>query len=250
MIQRLFRNDGDSCDNPQFNRPLRQRGLGVIATVTAVISLFQASTGLTTSEVAMSSKRLAFTPEQCGEFARAADPHQWLLTADSLHRQAVALYQQRGRGQIVQRTPGQPPVSWDDTNRATFLLAAFALENALKAFLVYEHPGYVADGFLSKEICSHRLVALSKLSSQIPYRIRDECVLAAFEAGNESWMRYPCGRDANSLQPEAQLTDLLWSGYRRVARGYGLKLKRLLQKGWNGPHDCGGTWQTTFDWLA
>jgi hypothetical protein len=198
----------------------------------------------------MRKKRPSFAPDQCREFVRAADPHQWLLTADDLHLQAVALYQRRGRGEVTQRTPGQPPISWDDTNRATFLLAAFALENSIKAFLEYEHPGYVADGSLSNEMCSHRLVALSELSSQIPYRNRDEWVLAAFEAGNESWMRYPCGRNANDLQPQAQMTDRLWNGYRRVARGYGLKLKRLLERGWKGPHDWGGTWQTTFDWLA
>jgi hypothetical protein len=181
---------------------------------------------------------------------RAADPHQWVLTADDLHTQAVTLRQWHGRGQITHSVPGQIPVTWDDTNRSTFLLGAFALENAIKAFLVYEHPDYVANGYLSREICSHELVSLSKLSSHIPYRHRDAWVLASFEAGNESWMRYPCGRNANALQPQAQMTDKLWAAYRRVARGYGRNLKRLLKAGWTGPHGEGGRWGSSMDWLA
>lgn len=145
--------------------------------------------------------------------------------------------------------PGQPAIHWDETNRATFLLAAFALENAIKAYLVYEHPQLVAGGSLAREIRTHKLVALSHLSSEIPNRNRDEWVLAAFEDGNDSWMRYPCGRDASQLQPQGQMTDQLWAAYRRVVRGYGRKLKRLLAKGWTGPHSQGGTWTTTFEWF-
>jgi hypothetical protein len=197
----------------------------------------------------MSRKAPIFTADQGRRFVRSADPHQWLLTADNLHTQAVALYGQRGRGQLTLHAPGQPPVMWDDTNRATFLLGAFALENAIKAFLVYEHPALVADGQLGRDIPSHKLVSLSQLSTLIPYRDRDSWILAAFEAGNESWMRYPCGRNADELQPEEQMTARLWDGYRRVTRGYGAKLKRLLAKGWTDPYGEKGTWQTSFTWL-
>lgn len=202
------------------------------------------------TNAAMSRNNQAFTPEQRRAFARAADPHQWLLTADDLHQQAVALYANRGRGQITLRTRDQAPVSWDETNRATFLLAAFALENAIKAFVVYEHPEFVANGRLARDIRSHKLVELSRLSKAIPYRSRDEWILAAFEDGNESWMRYPCGRDATEVQPQGQMTDRLWNGYRRVTSGYGRKLKTLLRKGWRDPDGEFGSWETTFEWLA
>ena len=197
----------------------------------------------------MSTKRPPRSPEQCKAFVDAANPHSWVFTADNLHQQAVALYQQRGRAHTIYREPGKDPIAWDSTNRATFLLGTFALENAIKAFLVYEHPHLVEGGYLHREICSHELVALSNLSSMIPYRDRDEWVLAAFENGNQSWMRYPCGRNADDLDPEGHMTEGLWRGYRRVAAGYGRKLKRLLAKGWKGPHGWEGYWETGFDWL-
>jgi hypothetical protein len=49
---------------------------------------------------------------------------------------------------------GERTVSWDETNKATFLLCAFALENAIKAFLVYEHPDWVSDGHIHAELAA------------------------------------------------------------------------------------------------
>jgi len=145
---------------------------------------------------------------------------------------------------------GEPTVSWDETNKATFLLCAFALENAIKAFLVYEHPDWVSDGYLHAEICSHKLAALSEKSVLIPYRNRDRWVLTAFEEGNESWMRYPCSRLASDLQIEPQFRDKLWGSYLRVMRGYGSKLMQLLHRGWRGPHGFAGSWDITGEWLG
>lgn len=136
------------------------------------------------------TRRPIFTEDECKAFANAADPHQWLLAADSLHEQAVALYRKRKEGGVlIRRDSKELAVSWDNTNRATFLLCAFALENAIKSFLVYEYPEWVSDGYLHTEICSHKLVSLSARSNHIPYRERDRWVLSAFEDGNESWMR-------------------------------------------------------------
>ncbi len=194
--------------------------------------------------------RPKFTEEQCKEFEDAANPHQWLLSADRLHVQAVELYDRRGRGMLVRVGVGVPTVSWNETNKATFLLCAFALENAIKAFLVYEHPNWVSDGYLHDEICSHRLVTLSRKSTLIRYRNRDEWVLAAFEEGNESWMRYPCSRRADDLQIEPQLPDKLWGAYLRVMRGYAFILMRLLRNGWRGPHGFAGSWEMTDGWLG
>lgn len=193
-----------------------------------------------------------FSEQECRDFANAADPHQWLLTADSLHEQAVSLYRRRREnGVLTRRDSDNHAVTWDNTNRATFLLSAFALENAIKAFLVYEHPEWVADGYLHAEVCSHRLVALSERSSLIPYRDRDRWVLAAFEEGNQSWMRYPCGRHADDTEAERNMPERLWAGYLRVMKGYGAKLTRLLGKGWVGPHGSGGgRWEMHGVWLG
>ncbi|ASY43881.1 hypothetical protein CJD35_05010 [Sphingobium xenophagum] len=62
-------------------------------------------------------------------------------------------------------------------------------------------------------------------------------------------MRYPCGRNADELEPKDQMTKRLWDGYRRVMRGYRAKLKRLLAKGWTDSYGEKSTWQTSFGWL-
>ena len=197
------------------------------------------------------TKSPKFTEVECKAFADAANPHQWLLSADSLHQQAAGLFNRRKReGQLIRRSVGEPPMAWENTNKATYLLCALALENAVKAFLVYEHPAWISEGYLHPEICSHRLVYLSRRSTLIPYANRDLWVLAAFEEGNESWMRYPCGRRANDVQLERRMHDKLWDGYTRVVRGYGAKLMRLLGNGWTGPHGVGGRWEMVGEWLG
>jgi hypothetical protein len=160
-----------------------------------------------------------FTDNECKNYEKEANPHQWLLSADRLHNQAIALHRQRGDGVLTRTGFGEPAVSWDESNKATFLLCAFALENAIKAFLVYQHPQWISGGHLHVELCTHKLVTLSNKSSLIPYRKRDQWVLAAFEEGNESWMRYPCARRASDLQIEPQLHEKLWKSYLRVMRG-------------------------------
>lgn len=185
-----------------------------------------------------------FSDAECRAFADAANPHQWVQVADNLHEQALALFDARHRGgKLIRRDRNGPAVSWSNTNKATFLLCALALENAIKAFLVYEHPEWIEGGYLHSEICSHKLSELAARSTLIPYQRRDQWVLAAFEDGNESWMRYPCGRRANDIQDEKNLHPKLWASYERVMRGYGDKLIRLLGKGWTDPYGVYGRWE-------
>lgn len=136
---------------------------------------------------------------------------------------------------------GHSSVTWDDTNRATFLLAAFAMENMLKAFLVYEYPTTVAEGYL-KDITTHDLWRLAERSSLVPFKVRDRWVFEALADGNESWARYPCGRDADNVQPEGQLTSRLWLRYCAMMKSYTRKMHKLLTKGWTGPYGYYGAW--------
>lgn len=190
----------------------------------------------------MAKPTKTFIREQELAFVDAANPHQWLLTATNLHDQALSLWRNRGRSQITVRRSGQPNVTWDDTNRATFLLAAFAMENMLKAFLVYEHPAFVAGGRLT-EIASHDLVKLAARSSIVPYRARDRWVFEALSEGSQSWARYPCGRDADDIRPEGQFTVALWVKYCAMMEAYSKKVRKLLARGWTGPYGFHGTWE-------
>jgi hypothetical protein len=190
-----------------------------------------------------------FSREECEKFEDEANPHRWFLSASLLHDQAVELRARREEGKFIEFASTKR-TEWHATNKATFLLCALALENAIKAFLIYEHSEWVSGGRLHHEICNHKLVSLSGKSTLIPYARRDAWVLAAFEEGNESWMRYPCARRVSDVRAEPQLQEQLWNAYRRVMRGYGLKLFRLFRKGWRGRHGFDGSWRTTGSWLG
>lgn len=73
------------------------------------------------------------------KFVEIAHPHRWLLVADNLHAQAVALHGARGRSFTGRHdATGAVQGQWNTTNRSVFLLGGFALENCIKGFLVYE----------------------------------------------------------------------------------------------------------------
>ncbi|MDQ2859727.1 MAG: hypothetical protein M3T55_03175 [Pseudomonadota bacterium] len=115
-------------------------------------------------------------------------------------------------------------------------------------------PGAVSGGLIgvvlalrAQDLCERdrrRAVADAKESLNEDDRIFQE------EAGNESWMRYPCGRRADDMGPEPQMHGKLWGAYRRVMRGYGRKLVRLLHMGWTDPHGEVGCWRMAGDWLS
>src|SRR5690606_24426514 len=146
----------------------------------------------------------------------AAQPHSWFLVADDLHDQAARLRAGRDGGGTTRTnyTSGEQTF-WDATNRTIFLLAGFALENALKAFLVYEHPAWISNGMLSRQLRSHALVQLAEQSGHVPYKQRGRTVLRQFETGLESWARYPCGLAASAETDPPVLDERLWAAYLR-----------------------------------
>jgi hypothetical protein len=175
------------------------------------------------------------------EFAQAAHPHSWLLVADNLYEQSIALYDRFPSGRITyQDGSGTVLGEWPRSSRSTFLLAGFALENAIKAFLVYEHPQWVSNGVLARSLRSHDLVTLSEKSSIIPWQRRGPGILSRFQHGLESWARYPCALNANETNAEQNLSPALWAGYLRLMYAYGKELMLLLQHGWDGPHGASG----------
>lgn len=183
-------------------------------------------------------------------FAGMADPHAWLLVADNLHEQAILLQGQRGRSRLIRTDQFGNQSVWDNVDRSVFLLAGFALENALKAFLVFENPSWVSNGSLAKPLRSHSLLELRSLSKLVPYRTKYAWVLVAFEEGLESWARYPCALSVDETDDQDSLTDELWQQYLFLMRAYGKRLCELISKGWKGPHGCFGTWEMRGDYLA
>jgi hypothetical protein len=181
-----------------------------------------------------------------------ANPHSWLLTAESLHEQATALYRTRDRSSILTRTDANNRVIHQTrgVDKPVFLLGGFALENAIKAFLVYEHPNWVSNGQLSGKLKSHSLITLQERSSLIPYKRKYLWVLRAFESGLDSWFRYPCALTVAETKQGEELYERYWDGYVRVMHAYGKRLTELLDKYWNGPHGFGGRWEVRGETLG
>ncbi|KJY79279.1 hypothetical protein TW78_00830 [Vibrio coralliilyticus] len=155
------------------------------------------------------------------EFVNSANPHSWFLVADDLHSQAEFLMKSFGQGELIRRDfVNGTSDSWDNINRSVFLLASFALENTIKAFLVYENPDWISNGVISKKMRSHSLSKLVQMSNLIPYKDRGQSILTIFENGNESWARYQ------------------W-----LIGAYGKRLVKLLEKKWEGPHGFSGSYE-------
>ncbi|WP_189590969.1 hypothetical protein [Mesorhizobium sp. M8A.F.Ca.ET.207.01.1.1] len=176
-------------------------------------------------------------------FAEMAHPHSWYMTAENLHAQALYLGKSRGRSRITfQDHVKGASTWWDGDNRTMFLLGGFALENAIKAFLVYENPNWISNGRLARHIRSHSLTKLQAQVVEIPYKRQYVWVLKQFEAGIDSWSRYPCALTAEETFQEGHMHATLWGGYLRVMDAYGNRLRTLLSKPWKGPHGVAGTY--------
>jgi len=152
-----------------------------------------------------------------------ANPHSWLLMADNLHEQATEIYNRKihssimtklnAKNIIIQQTRG--------IDKPVLLLGGFALENAIKAFLVYENPSWVSNGRLSRRLQSHSLTRLQRQSELIPYKHSYIAVLKEFESGLDSWFRYPCALTVKDTKEERRLSGCLWRGYSKLMRAYG-----------------------------
>jgi hypothetical protein len=177
------------------------------------------------------------------KFTEIANPHSWLLAADNLHAQAKNLYREQGQRMLTFVSSDGSEISSDLSDKSVYLLAGFALENAIKSFLVYENPHWRSNGKLSKQLRSHSLVSLHRKSELIPYRNKYIWVLDAFEQGLESWARYPCGLSYETSLKEGHISPKLWEGYLRLMKAYGNKMTHLLRGGWVGPHEFSGRWK-------
>ena len=92
-----------------------------------------------------------YSPSQIIEFEEIANPHSWFLVASELHEQAKLL-RHATTSKITRRDfLGSNSRTWNTSNRTVILLAGFALENIIKAYLIYEHPNYIRNGFLFQE---------------------------------------------------------------------------------------------------
>jgi len=164
------------------------------------------------------------TPDDKKRFVQDfANPHSWLLTADELHEQAVSLNSGRSKSSIMTKVDKDNRVLRQTVgiDKTVFLLGGFALENAIKVFLIYENPQWISEGKLASKLRSHNLVKLHGLSAKIPFKKKHLWVLEEFESGLESWFRYPCGLTIADTIEGRDMHPELWDGYMTVMAAYG-----------------------------
>lgn len=167
------------------------------------------------------------------EFANSAMPINWYEVAKLLHENATQLHA-APQGTVVRSVNGKT-YARSTSNRSVFLLAAFALENLIKAFLVYENPHYIEKGKISGALRSHKLSNLQKKCRKIPSPKRTLHVFETLEDGVNSWARYPCSLSIDQETEERIVTPAFWSEYNRVFELYSERLEILMAKNWKGP---------------
>ncbi len=173
------------------------------------------------------------------EFAERALPLNWLEVAKLLHENAQLLHRS-DQGILTRHLHGKT-VTRRASNRPVFLLAAFAAENLLKAYLIYENPGYIEGGRLSNKLLNgHSLSRLQEACRKIPSPKRTRHVFETLEAGVNSWARYPCSTSVAKETEEREVTDAFWREYQRVFELYRRRLETLLTKKWKGPYGMVG----------
>lgn len=178
------------------------------------------------------------------DFVYHAHPHSWFLVADDLHSQAEKIMNSYGTSNLSRKDNRTGQIeNWDNTSRSAFLLASFALENIIKAFLIYENPDWISNGTLSRKLRTHDLKFLAENSSLLPYKERNLKILSEFNEGNESWARYPCGLNKDRTADPSKMTEKLWSRYRWLIGSFAKRLVNLLRKYWKGPHGFYGKFE-------
>ncbi len=169
------------------------------------------------------------------EFASGASPVNWYEVAKIMHENAQSLHN-TPQDLITHKTKDKS-VTMRVSDRSVYLLAAFALENLIKAFLIYENPYYIEGGKLSREILNgHGLSELQKKCKRIPAPKRTLHVFETLEVGINSWARYPCSTSIARETTERYVTPEFWESYKDVFDLYSKRLEELLSKKWKGPY--------------
>jgi len=186
------------------------------------------------------------------QFEESAVPHSWFLVADNLHEQAVNVRQREGLSKLTHYSDGEEQSQIDVSSRASFLLAGFAMENALKGLLVYSNPQWIENGKLNARLKSHSLeqLAVELIGTGLVDLSHILDSLKALEDGLESWARYPCGLNKGDTRPERPMTDALWSEYCNAMSELGGIYKQLLANYWKGSHAFHGKYTIEGDWLG
>ena len=175
-----------------------------------------------------------WTPQQ--EFAFRAAPLEWLEYAEELWANASQLFESEPRSLALTEDPVRGRTIRPSFSRTYLLLAAFAVENAMKGVAVARHPALVSGGRIAKSLETHKITLIAKELAEIELTVEERSVCEVLEAAIPSWGRYPVPRTIASLATEVtsspDLNAAIASLFERVVG----TLNELMKDGWRGPH--------------
>ena len=173
-------------------------------------------------------------------------PHEWYVVSQHLFESSMCLYSNRrtsGTWITKKDASGTALAQEHSFDRSFFLLGGFALENIIKAFLVYEDPQLLANGKLNFAGRSHQLNSLADQSRMLPWPKKRRTTLKVFEDGLTSWARYPSGRQFSGAISVLTPTPELCSAYQSTYARFASEIERLLKLNWLGPHGFEGSYE-------
>lgn len=174
-------------------------------------------------------------------FIRNAMPGEWLSVAQELHDAATLVWSCRdeaARLEAEEQLQSDGVISPEvhtlpGINRSYFLLAGFALENAVKGLLIAQNPEYISQGELRGGLATHRLTTLIARIPDLALSDSEATLCHALEAAIPSWGRYPVPKRPRDLTKEIPATRELWSVYTQLFSRVARKLYVAIRDGWD-----------------
>lgn len=166
-------------------------------------------------------------------FIRAACPTEWASSAEELASAAVALFRAGADAIVLRYDTERDLLRKSAHSRSALLLAAFSIENGLKALLVAADPSHVNTGVLSKSLTRHDLPALARDVSDFTWDEADLALLALLSRALPAWGRYPIAKSMAGDRAEVVFDEIaarrFWRLHRRLTR----TLYSRVHAGWD-----------------
>ena len=169
-------------------------------------------------------------------FAVQSSPAFWLDYAEELYESAVALIRTDRDKRIARSDPFRGNIVQSPHSRAYLLLAAFAMENALKGIAVARNPQLVANGRLAECLTNHGLLSIAKAHAKISLTPAQRTTCGMLESAIPTWGRYPVAKKAAVIVREKSASESVEREIDDLFTFLLAALRDTLTVPWEGPH--------------
>jgi hypothetical protein len=170
------------------------------------------------------------------DFAVQSSSAFWMDYAEELYDSAVALIRSDRDKRIARSDPFRGSIVQSPHSRAYLLLAAFAMENALKGIAVARNPQLVANGRLAECLTSHGLLSIADKHAKISLTVSQRTTCGVLESAIPTWGRYPVAKKATVIVREKSASDAVERDVDELFTFLLDALRDTLKEPWQGPH--------------